>query len=220
MKKLTCLISLLLCVVIGGVYANWAYSESEDIQDTYKELSLGLTESIQDGVNGEYVIETNASYIIDQKEGSDHVAELKVVSSNTEAPYLTVKFIPHDSASVDIKEHGVPTEIAFTTSAPFIYKIDGDGNYKADGTETAVLKFKNEANGAFNSNVTWLEKLEDGTDKVEYFYVTFDAEDLLEQVSLTREFVLDIRSEYAAFQQSLLRAGSIIVKVTDGTNIL
>ncbi len=219
-KKVSCLIALLLCVVIGGVYANWAYSKSDDITDKFVELQLGIAGATQEGEDGVYEIETNASFMIYQKEGSDHVAELRIESNDSNAPYLRVKFTPNASASVQIKENGVPTEIAFMTSSPFVYKIDNLGNYSETGTETPVLKFANEANSEFNANVTWIEQKAAGSDEAEYFYVEFDEEALFEQVSLSQEFVLDIYKEYAAFQQALLKAGSIIVKVTDGKNVL
>ena len=220
MKKISCLISLLLCVVIGGVYANWAYSASDDIQDQFVELSLGLAGSSQTGADGVYEINTNASFMIYQKEGSNHVAEMRVESTDGKTPYLTVKFTPTASASVDIKENGVETEIAFTTSSPFLYKIDDDGNYDAtNGTETKVLTFQNEADGEFNANVTWKEGTAEGS-SLKYFYVTWEGDELLDLVNLSQEFVLDVRKEYVAFQDALLHAGSIIVKVTDGTNIL
>lgn len=230
MKKISGLIALLMCVIIGGVYANWAYSKSEDIQDEFVELSLGLAGASQEGSDGHYTIETNASFKIYQKEGTNHMAEMRVETSDGSDAYLTVKFTPTSSASIAVKENGIPTEIAFTTSSPFTYKIDADGNYDstiADEDATAVLEFANEANGAFQPNVTWQKKwvndIENGT--VEYFYVTFDADELLQQVNLVelsenKTFVLDTYVEYAAFRDATLHAGSIIVKVTDGHNVL
>lgn len=232
MKKVSGLIALLTCVTIGGVYANWAYAASEDIQDKFVELSLGLADAKQDGANGTYEIISNVAFKIYQKEGSDHEAELRVESTDDQAPMVTVKFTPTASASVDIKNNGVDTEIAFTTSSAFVYKMDANGNYSETGTETPVLEFANESNGTFEANVgteadgytfTWQKQYEEGsTTDVEYFYVTFNAEQLLEQVHLstTKTFVLDEYKEYAAFQQSLLAAGSIILKVTDGHNVL
>ena len=221
MKKLSVLIALFMCVVIGGVYANWAYSASDDIQDKFLELSLGLTDASQTGANGEYTITSNAKYVIDQKVGSNHVAELRVESTDGEAPKLTVKFTPFDAASVTVKKSGVPTEIAFTTGSDFLYNIDNDGNYKADGTPTEVFIYANESNGEFEEEnaVDWIKVDEDEDGFAEYFYVEYDATALLQQVKLSREFVLDTYLEYAQFQQSLLHAGNVIVKVSDGIGI-
>ena len=221
MKKLSGLIALLMCVVIGGVYANWAYSQTDDIQDKFAELNLGIADASQSGVNGEYEITSNATFKIYQKEGTNHEAELRIESSDDQDPILTIKFTPTASASVDVKANGVPTEIAFTTGSPFVYKMDNEGNYSATGTETAVLGFKNESNGVFEEEnvITWNKQLaDDGS--VEYFYVTFNAEQLAQEVFLTDTFVLDTYLEYAAFQQSLLHAGNIIVKVSDGQGVL
>lgn len=228
MKKVGGLIALLTCVTIGGVYANWAYAKEADIQDQYEELSLGLAESSQSGTNGEYDIISNVKFTIYQREGSDHEAELRVESTDDKEPSVMVKFTPTDAAPVNYKKFGINTEIAFTSGNAFTYKMDNNGNYSETGTATDVLKFKNKSNGTFEANVFATNTEEIGenqqkwtmSDDGSYFYVTFTAEQLLEQVNLSQTFVLDEYKEYAAFQQSLLAAGNIIIKVTDGTNVL
>ena len=223
MKKISGLIALLMCVVIGGVYANWAYSANADIQDKFLELSLGITEASQTGADGEYHIESNAKFVIDQKPGTNHEAELRVESTDSNPAKLTITFTPNPSASVDVKANGVKTEIAFTTGAEFLYKIDSKGNYDATaGVETNVFEFANESNGAFEEEnvIDWTPVDENGDDVVDYFKYEYDADALREQVMLSRTFVLDTYVEYAAFQQALLHAGNIIVKVSDGVGVL
>ena len=228
MKKLSGLIALLLCVIIGGVYANWTYAQSADITDQKTEILFALDGVKQSGVNGEYTIESNVRFKVYQKEGSDHVAELRVETTDGSAtPMVTVKFTPTAAASVDIKENGVATEIAFTFSGllnegtNYLYKMDNEGNYSATGNGVKILTFKNETNGTFEENVTWQKKMVEGsTDKVEYFYVTFDATQLLQEVNLSQEFVLDTFEEYRAFENAVGATGSIILKVTDGESIL
>ena len=230
MKKLSGLIALLLCVIIGGVYANWAYSASDDIQDKYLELSLGITEASQTGANGEYTITSNAKFVIDQKEGTNHVAELRVESTDSEEAKLTIKFTPFAAASINVKRDGVPTEVAFTTGNTFVYKVDSEGNYDstiANESATKVFGFFNESDGAFNEEniITWTKVDENNDGLGEYFYVEYDAAALLEQVFLNPaipggNLVLDTYVEYAAFQQALLHAGNIIVKVSDGIDVL
>ncbi len=230
MKKLSGLIALLLCVVIGGVYANWAYSASDDIQDKYLELSLGITDASQTGANGEYSITSNARFVIDQAEGTNHVAKLSVESTDGQAAKLTVKFTPFAAASIDVKRDGVKTEVAFTTGNKFVYKMDSEGNYDATVTDenaTKVFGFANESNGAFElENVISWTKVDENDDGLgEYFYIEYDADELLEQVFLNPavpggNIVLDTYVEYAAFQQALLHAGNVIVKVSDGIDVL
>ncbi len=226
MKKISGLIALLMCVIIGGVYANWTYAQTEDITDQKTEILFALDAVSQSGVNGDYTIESNVRFKVYQKEGSNHVAELRVETTDGSAtPLVTVKFTPTAAASVDIKENGVDTEIAFTFSGflnggtNHLYKIDNDGNYSATGNGVEILKFKNRANNAFDKKVTWQKKTVEGSNKVEYFYVTFDAAQLLEEVNLSQPFVLDTFEEYRAFENAVGATGSIIMKVTDGVSI-
>ena len=230
MKKLSGLIALLMCIVIGGVYANWAYAGSNDIQDRYKELSLGITDADQKNAAGEYTITSNVQFVIDQKEGTNHVAELRVESTDDTEAKLTITFTPNAAASVDIKKDGIKTEVAFTTGNPFLYKMDAQGNYDADIAEesaTKVLGFKNESNGVFEEGnaIEWIKVDENEDGFAEYFYIEYSADKLLEEVFINTELpggtlVLDTYVEYAAFQQALLHAGSVIVKVSDGIDVL
>ena len=230
MRKLSGLIALLLCVIIGGVYADWAYAGSNDIQDKYEELTLGITSADQKNAAGEYIITSNAKFVIDQKEGSNHVAELRVESTDAEEAKLTITFTPNAAASVDIKKDGVKTEVAFTAGSPFLYKMDAQGNYDstiANESATKVLGFKNESNGVFEveNAIEWIKVDENEDGFAEYFYIEYSAEDLLKEVFISTELpggtlVLDTYVEYAAFQQALLHTGNVIVKVSDGIDVL
>lgn len=51
MKKLSGLIALLMCIVIGGVYANWAYAQTDDIPDKYVELNITIPDAVIEGEN-------------------------------------------------------------------------------------------------------------------------------------------------------------------------
>ena len=64
MKKLSLLISLILCVTIGGVYAAWTYAGSNDITDAHKEIQIIIPDPVIDGSNGAYSIETNIKNIV------------------------------------------------------------------------------------------------------------------------------------------------------------
>ena len=169
-------------------------------------------------------------FVIDQEEGTNHVAKLSVESTDTSEAKLTIKFTPFAAASIDVKRDGVPTEVAFTTGNAFVYKIDSNGNYDstiANESATKVFGFLNESDGVFNSDstITWIKVDENNDGLGEYFYIEYDAEALLQQVYLNTEipgekFVLDTYVEYAAFQQALLHAGNVIVKVSDGIDVL
>ena len=208
MKKLTLLLALMLVVTIGGVYATWSYAGTNDIADAYAETKVTITDAVLTGANGTYAIESNLVIHVDQK-NDDHEAELVFASNNGDPIFLKVTFVPSASAPQDIKNNAVPSELYFGTTTDMTYKIDGDGNYDANGTPTKILKFKNESDGNFSENITWSPEA-DGS-----FTYTMDEAALKEQIQLSRTFVLDIKGEHDAFREAL--NGNIIARVTDGT---
>ena len=229
MKKLSGLIALLMCIVIGGVYANWAYAQTDDIPDKYVELNITIPDAVIEGENGVYEITSTAQFVVRELEGSDRATELVVepTADATEAK-LMVKFTPTEAATIQIKENAVPTEIAFKPTAHPKFKAtkDADSDYyhydATNGEEVEILTYKNLANGEFNANVQWTAKRAiegDETSAIQYFYAEYDAAWLLEQVSLTKVFVLDNQQAYNAFAEAVRGVGTITVKVTDGKNI-
>lgn len=211
MKKLSVLIAMLLCVTIGGVYAAWTYAGTNDIADSFAEAKVTITDVELKGANGTYKIESNLVLTIDQKAENDHTAVLVFSSNNSEAIYLKVTFTPTEYASQAIKDNGVPSELYFGTTVDMKYKMDEDGNYDAnvsDEDATEIFTFANESDGVFSPNVTW-HKEADGS-----FTYTLDEAALKAQISLSTDFVLDIKAEHDAFREVL--AGNIVARVTDG----
>ncbi len=204
MKKLTLLLALMLVVTIGGVYATWSYAGTNDIADSYAETKVTITDAVLTGANGTYAIESNLVLSVDQK-NDDHEAELIFASNNNEAIYLKVTFTPSNSASQDIKNKAVPSELYFGTTTDMTYKMDNDGNYAENGTATKILKFANESDNKLG--ITWTK---DG----DIFTYTMDEAALKTQIQLNKNFVLDIKGEHTAFREAL--SGNIIAHVTDG----
>ena len=58
MKKLSILIALILCVTIGGVYATWVYSQSDDVADITGAKAITMTEATFTGTYGTYNVDT------------------------------------------------------------------------------------------------------------------------------------------------------------------
>ena len=208
MKKLSLLIALMLCVTIGGVYATWSYAGTNDIADAYAEAKVTITDAVLTGANGTYTIESNLVLHVDQK-NEDHEAELVFDSNDSNPIYLKVTFEPSDFAPQTIKNEAVLSELYFGTTTDMKYKIDGDGNYDANGTAVDILDFANKSNNVFNPNVTW-NKQPDGT-----FIYELDEADLRSMIYLSRDFVLDTKTEHDAFREAL--AGNVIVRITDFT---
>ena len=208
MKKLSLLITLLLCVTITGVYAVWTYAGTNDIADVYTEFKITIADVELTGANGTYVITSNLVLVIDQA-NDDHEAELLFQSNDGKDIYLTVTFTPSKNAGQEIKDNAVPSELYFGTTTDMLYKMDKDGNYSAEGTPTPILAFANPGDGELNDFINWGEPDANGV-----FTYTMNKAQLEEMISLSQTFVLDTKAEHDAFRTAL--NGNIVARVTDG----
>ena len=210
MKKLSLLISLLMCVTIGGVYAVWTYAGTNDIADGFAEAKVTIADAELTGANGTYAITSNLVLTVDQA-NDQHEAKLVFASNNSDPIYLTVTFTPSANAPQTIKDNAVPSELYFTTSTEMQYKMDSDGNYSETGTAKDIFVFSNVADGDLDVNITWTEQ-SDGT-----FTYTLDKAQLETMIKLNdadKKFVLDTKAEHDAFRAAL--SGNIVARVTDG----
>ena len=222
MKKLSVLIALFMCVTIGGVYATWTYAGTDDIADSYEEISITVTDAELSGANGTYKITSNFKLEIDQRD-DDHYAELKFVSIDSNPVAMTLTFTPASYAPDPVKKSAVPTEFYFTTPVPMQYAMNAAGDYDAEGEKKDILVFSNLSDGVFSPNIDWGEPDENGI-----FTVVYQEEDLKKMIKLNvfevtvkgekvvDTFRLDLKSEHDAFRDSFLGA-SILVRLTDGT---
>ena len=208
MKKLTLLVTLVLCLTITGVYAAWTYAGTNDIADGFQEAKVTIADAELTGANGIYKVETNLVLTIDQA-NDDHEAELVFASNNDQPIYLKVTFTPATNAPQTIKANAVPSELYFGTSTTMEYKMDAQGNYSAEGTAAPIFTFTNSGNGILDNIFEW-HKEDNGT-----FTYTLYETDLKEQIQLAQTFKLDTKAEHDAFREAL--AGNIVARVTDGT---
>lgn len=212
MKKLTALIALGACVTIGGVYATWTYANgSLDIADVTKEMVIEMDAATITGVNGTYSVDTNVSFSIDQAgtntDGTNfHKAVLNIVTSDSQAPYITIAFTPVENAEQSIKENGVESTYYFTTTTTMQYPLT-DGEYDANGTKTDIFDFPT-SSASEPVEIAWT-KQDNGT-----FTYTLDEEGIKEAVKIN-DFVLDTKAEHDAFKALL--NGNVIIYVSDGT---
>lgn len=207
MKKISILITLLLLLTVGGVYATWSYAGTNDIADAFAEAKVTIEDVELIGANGTYKIESNLILSVDQA-NENHEAELVFASNDANPIYLKVTFTPAQNAPQSIKENAVPTELYFGTTTVMQFKIDSEGNYDENGTATDIFTFSNPSDGIFSPNVTWHEE-DNGT-----FTYTLDEATLKSMITLSRTFVLDIKAEHDAFREAL--TGNIVARVTDG----
>lgn len=220
MKKLSLLISLILCVTIGGVYATWTYA-GNDVADAEYESVIRLTDANITGSQGVYSVESNLKLMINQKADGDYTAVLEFTTvdpADTRAPFLKITFTPDEKkASDNTKANGIPSELYFTTTSTMQIKVkegtgDNAGKFYVDetnGTLTDIVKLTNPANSVLNPNITWT-KQDNGS-----FTYEMDLDALKGQISLNKNFYLDTKDAYDKFHNAL--NGNIVARVTDGT---
>ena len=202
MKKLSLLIAMILCVTIGGVYAVWTYSGTNDIADVSTEAKVTMADFTLTGAAGVYTVSSNLVLTVDQATKKDHDAKLVFSSNNDQEIYLKITFTPSEDADNTIKESGVETTLTFTTTTAMTYKMDEDGNYDENGEETPIFTF------GLPIDIVWVPQ-DDGS-----FLYTMNEAALAENIKLSQTFILDIKHEYDMFKAAL--SGNIIAKVSDG----
>ncbi len=208
MKKLSLLVALFMCLTIGGVYATWTYSGTNDITDALTEVKATIANASQEGSNGVYEIKSNLALVVDQK-NTAHEAELKFESNDTNPIYLTITFTPSAVAPETVKKEGVSSELYFDTTTVMQY----------GGKDIFVLG----PNGVIDDGVeiVWEKVNEDPvTHFCEKFTYTIGGEELKEMIKLndnggTNPFVLDTKAKHDEFRTAL--NGNITLKVSDGT---
>jgi len=189
MKKLSVLIALILCVTIGGVYATWVYSQSDDVADITGAKAITLTEATFTGTYGTYHVDTaGLTMQVDPKEGTTHTTALKISGD------LVIGFTPNTYAPAEVKTNGVPSTFAFSLSNAN-WQYSGENIITVD-TATHNIVWTPDGNGAFT--------------------YTISAAELANYITLT-EFTLDTKADYDAYD-GVLTNGQIVISVSDGKN--
>ncbi|MBO7344484.1 MAG: hypothetical protein J6U92_00900 [Clostridia bacterium] len=195
MKKLSLLIAMILCVTIGGVYANWVYLNSTDVADETVNMTMNLTEVAYSNSNGSYKISNSLVLTIDPAEGTSHTTSLKAEGS------ILITFTPNTFADKAVKDNAVESTWFLGLTNPSWTYDDGHGQGPRD---IIVL----DADHAEGHEIVWT-KGEDGV-----FSYTVTAEQFLEHVNLTA-FNLDTKAKYDTFNTALGN-GNISITVSDG----
>lgn len=196
MKKLSALIVMILCVIIGGVYATWTYTQNTDVADETVNMSLNLGDVAYSGSYGTYKVDTtNLTMTIEPKANTTHTTALYIDG------YITITFTPNSVAPQEVKESGVESTFQFTLSNTSWTYDDGEGQ----GARPIITLEHDEA----EKITSWGEPNEDGV-----FTYTITAEMLAGHIHLG-EFLLDTKADYDAFNK-VLAQGQILITVSDG----
>lgn len=191
MKRFFSVIALALCITIGGVYATWTYTATNDIMDVNQTKTLQMAGATETGAAGAYEIDVSGLSLVIDDTNSDHYPEL-VVSGN-----VVVTFVPINAASGDIKNNGVISYTNLTTTVDLATWTfdDGHGN---DGP-IFTLNFTPhtiERADAASAEFKW-SPAGNGT-----LTCTFPAEGIANHISLT-QYYLDTKDLYNAYDSNL-----------------
>ncbi len=187
MKKISLLIALCLLVSVGGVYATWVYSQSDDVADITNARAITMTEATFEGTYGTFSTDASALTLkVDPKQGTSHTTALYITGE------IVIKFTPATHAPAEVKTNGVPTTYTFGVSNP-------DWKY---GTESIITV------DTTSFDVVWVD---DGSGVLTH---TVTAEELANILTLT-EFDLDTKADYDAYDL-VLTQGQITLTVSDG----
>lgn len=187
-KRLSLLIALVLCFTIGGVYATWVYTQSDDVADITKSGTVNLTDATFEGTYGTYAVDVQGAKMeVDPKEGTTHTTSL-VITGN-----IVITFTPNVNAPVTVKEKAVPSTFALALSNPN-WKYNDQVILTVDTSKYDIVWGEPDSNGIFT--------------------YTIEASVLSGYITLT-EFDLDTKAKYDAYAQALA-TGAIEIIVSDG----
>lgn len=197
MKKLSLLISLILCVTIGGVYATWIYSGNVNVADISEPISINLEDAANGGAHGTYTINKQLGgetfFRIDQA-NDQHEAKLVIPEGTT----IELVFTPSAHAPEHVKDGtNFPTYIYFSGNIDTL-------EYAGSKIFAPLTKTSLETAGA---QITWTVR--DGKLICDLMPI------IQEQIKLNGTIKLDTLSEYNAFS-TIIGTSKLVVHVSDG----
>lgn len=140
MKKFTTLICLMLCVIVGAVYANWVYA-SEAVEDATSAVTVSVATKNND-VSGTITASGSPAFAIDQATES-YTAKL-----NWSSKMLTIAFEANAAAPESVKD-GVTLKVEFAVS---------------EGLDDAIIA--NNFTVTLNEGNGWDEEVDLSVDKI------------------------------------------------------
>lgn len=147
MKKLSLLISLILCVTIGGVYAAWNYAGTSTEISTHTSSPIVLTGADQNEKAGTYTLVSNIQGIrIEPETQENKKATLVPVYTNGNVPTLTLTFTPAvdagDAIETDALEtyvyFGIATDYQWNSTSVFTFTHDVENAIKINKATATV----------------------------------------------------------------------------------
>lgn len=205
MKKIGLWMAALTAVTVGGVYAQFVYSDSNDIQAVWDETSIKIGEASQDGAAGTFSVNADnffltidsAATVLADELGDTNAHKAMMVAKGE----IVITFTPDkDLMETDILNNGVHASVYFEASF-----TPDNWTYDFGGVSNKVIKSFNtsafEIHQADETGKTVWKKETDGS-----FTYTIKAEDLFKKADtdmlVMEDVVLETIEEYNAFSAS------------------
>jgi hypothetical protein len=123
MKKFTALMLVAICLVVGGVYATWAYAQKEIAPIGNLTATTGVQTAVSAGVKGTLAVGKNdlALSITDNKKGTETVGPEEAgdyIAELTGTGTLVIKFTPAAAGvDADVLANGVKLQLTLTATS-------------------------------------------------------------------------------------------------------
>jgi len=172
-KKISILITLILCVTIGGVYAAWAYTGT-NVSSVDQTVSHGMTTATTDSDVGVLeVVHNDVNVVIDQTAVGNYLAKLVITGS------ITVKFTPNLGAPTEVVNNAIPAKATLYTKNAAENIYEGSEIYVSPTDSYVDLVWEKQLDGSFEATVS--------------------AAEIDTLLDLGANFVLDTHAKYEAF---------------------
>ena len=194
--------ALILCVTIGGVFANWVYTEgtTASVQDN---ITFGMSAATSTTARGVFAVgNNNLTMHIDQKATKDYTAVLSLNGS------VTFTFTPDENYNMDNFAATFEIAVPSTVTNIFSYTYDGSVYNGTDGVEANSLLKK------FDTTAQTLVFTDNDNDGV--YEATVNASQLASLIELN-DFELPTYADWTACSLAVQSFPKIALKVVDAT---
>ena len=203
MKKLSVLITILLIVTMGGVYATWSYAEA-NAAESHQHMSINLESATTNLAEGVIHNVINSMNVLIDDADDDYTAEITVTGK------MGFVFVPNAGASDDVVENGIAMQWQLEQTNPGV-QHGGDNIFTISQANPTTLN---------STKITDGNKTDFGVDLSTYiggFYVEVDATAVSAVLSI--ELELPTYEDYTTFKGELAttagKLGITISKVAE-----
>lgn len=203
MKKVSVLITILLIVTMGGVYATWSYAEA-NAAESHQHMSINLESATTTQAEGVIHSVINTMNVLIDDTDDDYTAEITVTGK------MGFVFVPNAGASDDVVENGIAMQWQLEQTNPGV-QHGGDNIFTISQANPTTLN---------STKITDGNKTDFGVDLSTYiggFYVEVDATAVSAVLSI--ELELPTYEDYTTFKGELAttagKLGITISKVAE-----